>query len=240
MIIYLLSGPGTISTALMYSFNQRRDTLIMDEPFYGIYLKQNGKKQAYFDEVMLRMECDDANKIHDEIGAKEKVRGNVFVKNRTNTVKHMNENRLLNYRHILLIQDPAESIVSQINTNPSMTSEDLCLEYQVKIYDWLKTKTKEAPIVIDSNELRTDPAAVLMKTCKKLNLPYTDRMLSWPAGPKSIDGFWAQTSDIEVHLSTGFRSPLSTKITRDDIPKNLLSLYDATLPYYEKLLSNSM
>ena len=41
MIINLISGPRNVSTALMYSFAQRSDTIVIDEPFYGYYLKLN-------------------------------------------------------------------------------------------------------------------------------------------------------------------------------------------------------
>ncbi|CAF5023950.1 unnamed protein product, partial [Rotaria sp. Silwood1] len=40
MIIYLISGPRNCSTALMYSFNQHPDTVVIDEPFYGLWLKR--------------------------------------------------------------------------------------------------------------------------------------------------------------------------------------------------------
>ncbi len=40
--ICLWSGPRNISTALMYSFAQREDTRVIDEPLYGHYLKVTG------------------------------------------------------------------------------------------------------------------------------------------------------------------------------------------------------
>jgi hypothetical protein len=224
----------------MYSFNQRSDTIVMDEPFYGIRLKKLGKRQPYFDEVMLRMECDDATKIHDEIENNENIKGNVFVKNMVDTVQDMKENRLSKYRHIFLIRDPAETIVSLMNKTSSITADDLCLADQGRIYDWLKENTNENPIVIDASELRRDPAAVLIKTCKRLGLPFTSKMLSWPAGPKSIDGLWAQASYTDVHASTGFRPPSTTKITRDNIPNNLVLLYDDAVPFYQRLLTHCM
>ena len=36
--IHLISGPRNISTALMYSFGNRMDMTVIDEPFYGYYL----------------------------------------------------------------------------------------------------------------------------------------------------------------------------------------------------------
>ena len=41
--IMLWSSPRNISTALMYSFAQREDTSVMDEPFYAYYLKKKEK-----------------------------------------------------------------------------------------------------------------------------------------------------------------------------------------------------
>ena len=41
-IINLISGPRNLSTALMYSFSQRPDTVVIDEPFYAHYLVTTG------------------------------------------------------------------------------------------------------------------------------------------------------------------------------------------------------
>ena len=40
MNIHLISGPRNISTALMYSFANREDFEVVDEPFYGYYLSK--------------------------------------------------------------------------------------------------------------------------------------------------------------------------------------------------------
>ena len=34
------SGPRNISTALMRSFENRQDTVVLDEPFYAYFLKE--------------------------------------------------------------------------------------------------------------------------------------------------------------------------------------------------------
>ena len=41
-IISLWSGPRNVSTALMYSFAQRSDTQVIDEPLYAHYLQHTG------------------------------------------------------------------------------------------------------------------------------------------------------------------------------------------------------
>lgn len=170
----------------------------------------------------------------------EKIKGNIFVQNMANTIEDMNKNRLLKYRPLFLVRNPAEVIVSHIKLDRFITGEDLCFEHQVKIYDWLQEQTKEDPLVIDGNELIKDPKSMLTRLCNKLNLPFTDEMLLWSAGPKSIDGAWAPAWYNAVHQSTGFGQPSSTKLTRNDVPSEFLALYDEVLPYYHKLVSHSI
>ena len=45
--ICLWSGPRNISTALMYSFAQRSDTIVFDEPLYAYYLKHHPEAHGY-------------------------------------------------------------------------------------------------------------------------------------------------------------------------------------------------
>ena len=40
--VHLISTPRNVSTALMYSFAQRTDTRVVDEPFYAYYLERSG------------------------------------------------------------------------------------------------------------------------------------------------------------------------------------------------------
>ena len=41
----LWSGPRNVSTALMYSFRERSDTRVLDEPLYGHYLNVSRAEQ---------------------------------------------------------------------------------------------------------------------------------------------------------------------------------------------------
>ena len=52
------SGPRNVSTALMYSFAQRSDTRVVDEPLYGHYLSVSSANHPGADEVIADMECD--------------------------------------------------------------------------------------------------------------------------------------------------------------------------------------
>ena len=44
--IAMWSGPRNISTALMRSFENRPDCVVLDEPFYAYYLKKKAIKTS--------------------------------------------------------------------------------------------------------------------------------------------------------------------------------------------------
>jgi hypothetical protein len=52
------SGPRTLSTALMRSFGNRRDTVVVDEPLYGYYLARTRLDHPGRDEVIASMPTD--------------------------------------------------------------------------------------------------------------------------------------------------------------------------------------
>jgi len=57
--IHLWSTPRSHSTALMYSFGQRSDTHVVDEPLYACWLKKHPEAvRSYRAEVLEKMETD--------------------------------------------------------------------------------------------------------------------------------------------------------------------------------------
>ena len=52
MLIFMWSGPRNLSTALMRSFENRDDTIVHDEPFYGYYLFKTQLNHPMKDEII--------------------------------------------------------------------------------------------------------------------------------------------------------------------------------------------
>ena len=50
--IAMWSGPRNISTAMMRSFENRSDTVVVDEPFYAAFLAETGANHPMRDEVL--------------------------------------------------------------------------------------------------------------------------------------------------------------------------------------------
>jgi hypothetical protein len=62
--------------------------------------------------------------------------------------------------------------------------------HQYQLITHLETKGKEV-IVVDATALLANPRGTLMALCERLEIPWYEEMLQWPAGPKKCDGAWA-------------------------------------------------
>ncbi len=224
------SGPRNVSTALMYAFRQRADTLVVDEPLYGHYLSFTGADHPGDDEVLAVMDRDAGRVIRDVLlGPCE--RPVHFFKNMAHHLAGLDQGFLDGITNVLLTRDPTEMLPSLINQLPNPTVRDTGLDRQTEILDHVLSRGDE-PIVLDARELLLDPPGVLRQTCGALGIPFDVDMLQWPAGPKPEDGVWAKHWYTNVHASTGFSA---YEPRTDAFPQKLLPLLEECLPHYERL-----
>ncbi len=92
--IFLWSGPRNISTTLMYSFAQRKDTKVFDEPLYAFYLSQTDAKQYHPDsDLIINSMENNGEKVIDLMTCDHKV-SVVFFKNMTHHLLNLNKDFL--------------------------------------------------------------------------------------------------------------------------------------------------
>lgn len=224
------SGPRNVSTALMYSFRQRPDTVVVDEPLYGHYLKVTGADHPGEKEVMAAMDCDGERVVREVIlGPCE--RRILFMKNMAHHLVELDRSFLSKITNVLLIRDPKEMLPSLAEQLHHPTLRDTGLAKQAEILD-LILESGEEPVVLDAKYLLLDPPGVLGRACEKLGIPFEESMLSWPPGPKPEDGVWARYWYDSVHSSTGF-SPYTPKTK--PFPERLEPLLHECRPFYERL-----
>lgn len=230
------SGPRNVSTALMRSFHQRQDTRVVDEPLYGYYLATTGAPHPGRDELVKILETDARTIVEGTIlGPCD--RDFLFMKQ---MVHHLTPELDLDFLercvNILLIRDPAEVIASLVNQLPQPTLRDVGLERQVRLFDDLRAKGQEPP-VIDARLLLLDPEPVLRKLCDRIGLSWDARMLSWPAGPIPEDGPWDRYWYDNVQTSTGFQPYRpSTKV----VPASCAELLSECRRYYDELINHAI
>jgi hypothetical protein len=214
----------------MYSFRQRADTVVVDEPLYGHYLKSTGADHPGAREVMEAMDRDGERVVREVIlGPCE--RRIHFFKNMAHHLPGLDAGFLDNVTNVLLIRTPTEMLPSLAEQLPSPTLRDTGLREQAGILDSILARGGK-PIVLDVRELLLDPPEVLRRVCSRLGIPFDKAMLSWPAGPKPEDGVWAKHWYHNVHASTGF-APYEPR--KDHFPARLKPLLEECLPLYERL-----
>ena len=229
MIINLISSPRNVSTALMYSFAQRTDMTVLDEPFYGNYLTRVETDHPGKQEIIANMEINiDAivERIHElSLGS------NVFVKNMAHHLFDMEELFMKEYHNVFFIRDPARIIASFSKVIDSPVLRDIGIKQQLELFSSLKESCHITPIVIDSEDLIADPHGFLRTLCEKLSIDFDRNMLSWKTGGIPEDGIWAKYWYNNVHNSTGFK----TEQTDPVVPKHLKNLHSEAMHYYLKL-----
>ena len=224
------SGPRNISTALMYSFRERTDTVVVDEPLYGHYLQATGAAHPGREEVLAAMDTDGARVVREVLlGPCEKPV--LFFKNMAHHLRGLDRSFLGELTHVLLTRDPREMLLSLVKKLPEPTLRDTGLEEQTEILEVVLSQGR-VPVVLEAKTVLTNPEAVLREACKRLGLPFESGMLRWPAGPKPEDGVWAKHWYDSVHQSTSF-APYEPK--DEPLPERLEPLLARCLPLYEHL-----
>lgn len=230
--IQLISGPRNISTAIMYAFGNRDDTHIIDEPFYGYYLKNQNVNHPGEEEILLTMESEMAKILEKHIFAYYK-KDVLFIKNMAHHYIGVDPSILLELENVFLIRDLKKLIYSFSKVIPDPSLQDIGIKEEFLLFEYLREKGK-LPLVIDSDELLKNPRFVLQQLCLAINIPFSESLLNWKAGPRKEDGVWAKYWYHNVHRSTQFSKPEHQEI---NLSKNLDSLFHEALPYYEKMHS---
>lgn len=229
--ICLWSGPRNISTALMYSFAQRSDTRVFDEPLYGYYLSQTDADEYHpgAKEIMADMETDGSKVIEMMMGNHDKPV--VFFKNMTHHLLKLNKDFMHDVVNVILTRNPKEMLPSfdKVIENPSM--KDVGYQDHTELLEYFE-KENITPAVIDATIFLKNPEQILKKLCEKISIPYQENMLSWEKGARPEDGVWAKYWYGNIHKSTGF---MKYQPKTDPFPENLNALLSESQTHYERL-----
>ena len=229
MNLAVWSGPRNLSTALMYSFAQRGDCQIWDEPFYAAYLARTGLDHPMRDEILAANEPD-YDAVVSTCSAPSK--GLHYQKHMCQHIAPNDDLAWLSQlQNVLLIRHPARVIASYHAKRENPIASDLGFDVQARIYDRL-IADGEPPIVIDASDIRENPEGMLRALCAALDLEFEPEMLRWPSGGHKNDGVWAPHWYGAVWASTGFaeaEGPMPT------LPPELMSILEECEPHYQRL-----
>ncbi len=227
------SGPRNISSALMRSFGNRSDCFVSDEPFYPYFLTKTKLKHPLYDEIIQSGLTDYKQIIKYITGVipsskkiwyqKHMAHHILDIKN-IDWVKHM--------KNCILIRHPSDVITSYSKQNKIENIEQLGYIQQIQIYKRLTEYLDIHPIIIDAEDLLSNPLKMLTVLCRKLQIKFDPKMLSWSIGIRKTDGVWAKHWYKNVESSSGFK-PYNK--TDRKIPAKYHSINDICLEHYNFL-----
>ncbi len=229
------SGPRNISTACMRSWGNRDDTVVVDEPFYAHYLRVTGADHPGRDEIVAHHESD-WRRVVDAL--LEPLPGGIGIQYQKQMSHHllpgMGRGWLDAMTHAFLIREPRSMIAS---LGEKLGTFDLLatgLPQQVEIFEHVAERTGRTPPVVDADELLRRPEAMLRALCAALGVPFSGRMLAWPAGRRVTDGIWAHHWYDRVDRSTGFEAP-RLRAEPKPLSPHLAAIENECRPLYERL-----
>ena len=231
--IAMWSGPRNLSTAMMYSFAARGDCAVWDEPFYAAYLRETGIAHPMAAQIIAANEADPARVAAACIGPVPQGQSLFYQKHMTlHMIPGFDRSFMKDCENVFLIRHPARVVASYARKRENPTLADIGFVQQADLFDAVAQQLGHAPLVIDSADILANPQAALSALCAALEIPFTARMLHWPAGPKPYDGTWAPHWYNAVHQSTGFDA------AEGGLPAltgEHTELTEQALPYYERL-----
>lgn len=204
------SGPRNLSTAMMYSFAQRDDCEVWDEPFYAAYLTATGLDHPMRDAIIAAGDCAAETVIAKCMDAGPNGKPLFYQKHMTqHMIPSFRRDWVLDQTNVFLIRHPARVLASYAAKRDNPTLDDIGFSQQAALIELLIAETGSAPLVVDSADIRNNPEVMLRKICVAVGLSFDPKMLSWPKGGHTQDGVWAPHWYNTVWNSTGFAGPES-------------------------------
>jgi len=228
------SGPRNISTAMMRAWENRPDTVVVDEPLYAAYLERTGIDHPMRDEIIASQPTRLDEAVATLSTPLPEGRSVHYAKHMSHHVaRDMDLDWTLDFRNVLLVRDPVEVVASYTRARETCEPEDIGFPQQGWLAELWDEHGLDVP-VIDAKDFLLDPEGHLRWLCSWLGIPFTDRMLSWPEGPRDSDGVWASHWYAAVWRSTGFEPwrPRDVSLNEHDA-----AVAEACRPVYERLLA---
>ena len=220
----------------MYSFAQRQDTQVYDEPLYGYYLKNTDASEYHPDAdlIMKSMECDGRKVVEMMLGPHEKPV--VFFKNMTHHLLDLDRTFLKQGMNIILTRDPREMLPSFHRVIPNPGMKDVGYQAHWELIEYFLANGIDFNVV-ESSQILKNPESSLRLVCRNAGIEFDPAMLSWPEGARPEDGVWAKHWYSSIHHSTGYKP---YRVKRKVLPGELEPLLKECLPIFERIMKYSV
>lgn len=219
----------------MYSFAQRNDMRVVDEPLYAAYLARHPHIQRVYRDELMQKQSSDLNHVVNSLLSPE-TKAMLFAKHIAKQAQFGDraafEPLLSNARNnILLIREPRRVLASWFAT---MGSCDL----HESAFDALEQLLPYADAVVQQEDLLRRPEGTLRALCARLDLPFDPAMLRWARGGRPEDGLWARVWYHSTHAQTSFDEGVVPPLKH--FPPQLAPVLAQCEPIYARLRERAL
>ncbi len=225
----LWSAPRARSTAFFRSMVERGDLLALHEPLEGVtYFGETHVGQQLFRSATSLLAW-----LRDETAARR-----VFLKETTDhevlALVRGDRRFLAEARHAFLIRRPEEIAASLHAMKPDLRIDEIGLEALCELHAAVTDAGGERPVVIDSDDLVSRPAATMAAYCAAVELPFLAHALTWQPGERVE---WQRSArwHVEASASSGFEQRQQRYAHTVETSDELARFAAHHLPYYEQL-----
>lgn len=238
-ILALWATPRSTSTPFEWMMRQRNDLVTYHEPFNEAYYYGEDRKTdrdidvpakpgLTFDTVLQSLR-------------RQATVSHVFVKEFAYSIMHMVDHTFVaDFTHTFLIRNPAKVLPSIFDKWPDFNLHEAGFAALRELFDIVADEYGEAPPVIESDDLITQPTATVRAYCQAVGIPFLADALSWEKGERPEVAWYDQGSWHEtLKNSTGIK-PQRRNYLSIDANAHLQRSYELCLPHYEALHAHKL
>lgn len=234
-VLALWATPRTASTAFERMMIERGDHVVLDEPWSRAYYFGPDRRSDRFPLVFPESTYPAVTRAVLELGREHPV----FVKDMAyQALPGLDDDAIATVTHTFLIREPEAMLRSLARGWPDATDDETGFAAQAELFDRVVAVTGTVPAVIDSDDLRRDPAEVVTAWCARVGLAGRTDALRWEPGMRSEWQLWRDWYG-DVAESSGFTSP--TPAADDGEPPELVDrMLPAAVAAYRRLRQHAL
>ena len=242
--VFLWTAPRCVSTAFERSIRELNDVKVLHEPLDAAFYRGPERiskelplvETATFDSARSLM-------VKDYEGYEA-----VFCKSLCYQTRGQYENyiqdKFAKFKHTFLIRNPKKAIPSLYKacseSGYNCNDEELHgFSAMHELYSLVQQRRHPSPVVIDADDLLSDPEKIMRKYCIATGLPFKESMLTWT--PRSFPEWEFDTTFRIWHgtviESSGFipRTVSSSRPSVDGLPAKIQAAVKEAIPHYEAM-----
>jgi len=237
-MLALWATPRSTSTAFERVMSNRGDLACFHEPYSeAYYYGEDRRNDRYFNADSSLETCSGLTfaNVHNRL-IETTYANMVFIKDFAYSIMHMADDSFLDsFTHTFLIRDPEKVLVSMHARWPDVTLPEIGFEELHTLYRRVADHQGSPPVVIDSDELLSDPEVGMKIYCDAVGMPFIASAMTWE---KRDDNPTWNSDDHGFHDS--LKASTGLKPQKRDYPPlessdDMMRLYNASKPHYDAL-----